>query len=188
MWHFRRRRWGRWDETWRETGASPIRAGYVRKRSHDASRLNRRHDTRGGKTQGGEGDASVTRAACVRKVPVDPCFDPPGFFVLRIMKIIVDLPGLGFLVPQDVAQPRSFHPNFRRRYETTRTVRSPHIERPTSGICHLRSAKIDCLIESRCQISPDVRIIIWTDHRTSEKSCCAVHEIKCGPRFKPPNA
>lgn len=45
---------GRWDETWRETGASPIRAGYVRKRSHDASRLNRRHDTRGEKTHKGE--------------------------------------------------------------------------------------------------------------------------------------
>lgn len=32
---------------------------------------------------------------CVRESPVHPCFDPPGFFVLGIMKIIVDLPGLG---------------------------------------------------------------------------------------------
>lgn len=76
---------------------------------------------------------------CVQKVPVDPCIDPPGFFVLGIMKIIVDLPGLGFLVPQDVhslgSSTRTFAAGTRRHIPCVH--QTSHVRHLTSAILGL---------------------------------------------------
>lgn len=117
----------------------------------------------------------------------------PGILVLEIMKIMVDLPrrrpsckaclSPGCAQPS-VVPPELWAPGTTRQHVP---VRSPLITHPTSGTCHLRSAKIDCLIELGGRVPPPPRIpetIPWIDNGTRGKGCFAGIENNLWSKFR----